>query len=118
LIGFRVAQLRLIFRKARAPKEERALTYVQWFTNPTDSQQDDTSQLFKVERRFNAIGQRMGEVIDMANVVQSCPLTPRYGKKADDLVPNIGIDGDNSLEECNKFWVNCFHDQLAYQTLW
>jgi hypothetical protein len=110
--------MRLIFCRARAPKEDMALAYVQWFTNPTASQQDDASQLFKVERKFNGEGKRMGEVIDMANIIQSCPLSPRYGKKADDLVPGENIDGDNCLEECNKFWVNCFQDQLAYQTLW
>jgi hypothetical protein len=110
--------MRLIFRRAKAPKEERALAYVQWFTNPTDSQQDDASQLFKVDRKLNSEGQRIGEVIDMANIIQSCPLTPRYGKKADDLVSDVEVDGENCLDECNKFWVNCFHDQLAYQTLW
>jgi hypothetical protein len=110
--------MRLIFRKAKAPKDDKALAYVQWFTNPTGSQQDDASQLFKVERKFNAEGKRVGEVIDMENVIQSCPLLPRYGKKADDLVPGGDINGDNCLEECNKFWVNGFQDQLAYQTLW
>ena len=93
--------MQLIFWKAKALKDDKALAYVQWFTNPTGSQQGDASQLLKVEYKFNAEGKRVGEVNDMTNVIQSCPLLLRYGKKADDLVPGANADGSNCLEECN-----------------
>ena len=91
---------------------------MQWFTNPTDSQEDDASQFFRVEHKFDRDGKRVGDVVDMESIIQPCPLTPWYGQKADDLVSNKEINGENCLEECNKFWINSFHDQLAYQTLW
>lgn len=119
-----VAQLRLIFKPSGAPRDEDALAYVQWFTNPTTSSQDDASLLFRVERKFDRqSGRRLGGVISLKDVVQLCPLSPRFGAVADDLGSDLGpdgptINGDNAMELCNKFWINSFHDQLAYQTLW
>jgi hypothetical protein len=94
------------------------MAYVQWFTNPTASQVNDASQLFRVNRRYNKDDERMGEVIDLEDIIQPCPLTPRFSVHAEDIVPDEEIDGDNCLDMCDKFYVNCFQDQLAYQTLW
>jgi hypothetical protein len=108
----------LIFRRAKAPKDEKAMAYVQLFTNPTAGQVNDASQLFSVNRKYNQEGERIGKVIDLEDIIQPCPLTPRFGKYAEEIVPNEAINGDNCMELCDKFYVNCFHDQLAYQTLW
>jgi hypothetical protein len=94
------------------------MAYVQWFTNPTASQVNDASQFFRVSKKYNQEGERIGEVINIEDIIQPCPLTPQFGRHAVDIVPGVDIDGDCCLDLCDKFYVNCFHDQLAYQTLW
>lgn len=117
--GFRIAQIRLIFRRCNASKLEQSLAYVEWFTNPTSSKWDDASQMFSVDRKFEGLDRRQSSgVIELDSIVQHCPLLPRMGKEAEKLVPGKQITGDNCMELCDKFRVNCFHDQFAYKTLW
>ena len=46
-------------------------------------------------------------------IVLSCALLPDFPKNAEELK----VTENTCLIEYNKFWINCFHDQVKYQSV-
>jgi len=65
-----------------------------------------------------------GSFIELRSIIQPCYLLPLFKTpRATDLDIKEGdasittIDGDNCLELVDDFWINCFQDQMSYQTV-
>jgi hypothetical protein len=99
------------------PKDDprsKILAYVQWFSKPS-RQPHAATQLYAVQRSYDKSGQPVSSVIELENIVQPCYLLPRFAKQARELGQNI--NGDNVLDIVDNWWINSFHDQATYQTI-
>ncbi|KAF8517066.1 hypothetical protein BU17DRAFT_50234, partial [Hysterangium stoloniferum] len=115
-----VGQLCLIFRpvqldKTKSNAHPKHLAYVEWFhLNPIDQ---DTN-MFSVKKLYDDKGNRKGGIIEVEDIVQPCPLSPKFGQKAANLDPiGIQITGENCIENVETFWINSFHTKSTYQTV-
>jgi hypothetical protein len=120
--GFRVAQIRVVFRilpKASAilfpthslttvPKH---LAYVEWFS-PFTHNPDNTHGMYKISRSFKE-GERLASVIPVHDVVRSVVLFPKFGAVAPREWSTSTV-----LEECTTFYVNPFTDRHSYLNLY
>jgi hypothetical protein len=118
-----VGQVKLIFASTSLFSDKqtqdqtpssKVLAYVNWFKYSTKDPDPDF-QFYRVEHAFNTNRERSGSVVELESIVQPCPLLPRFPKEAKDLGENV--NGDNCLEMVNRFWINSFHDQATYQTV-
>lgn len=120
--GYEVAQLRLIFCSSdirqRALAQQQAerpviLAYVENFNIRRTA--DNTLLFYGVERaRTHGTRNPKRTVMPLENIVQPCPLTPQFGYAADEL----DVTNDDCLELCDKFWINSFHNQHTYQSVY
>jgi hypothetical protein len=117
-IGLRVAQLRLIFcsnHERRNAEREQRKPRVLALTHQFDIGQADNDRVFfPATRVLRANGRPKLEIIDTDHIVQPAPLTPRFGKNAEDLQ----INNENALDKCNQFWINSFHSTHTYMTVY
>jgi hypothetical protein len=130
LQGLRPAQLKLIFASSSSfsGKQPQATTgmsqptakvlaYVEWFTKP-GNEPHPTMQMFQVNCDRNPDGSRRGDVIEPESIVQPCPLAPCFKALAKDIGDSGSeVNGDNCLDLVDKFWINSFHDQATYQSV-
>jgi hypothetical protein len=77
----------MVFRPSARTLAERAtsaktLAYVERFDH---SAADPDSKLFSVCKSRGENGIYTGEIVDLGDIVQPCPLSPRFGVKATDL---------------------------------
>jgi len=133
--GLQVAQLKLIFsshilttrgkeniRFHPSDSRGKILAYVEWFSKAADKPHG-TMQMYGVSR-MHKDGRPRDGVIELRSIVQPCYLLPRFKtQRATDLDIKgkdgsmIRIDGDNCLDLVDDFWINCFQDQMSYQTV-
>lgn len=119
-LGFRVAQIRVIFQipeKAKAslfPRLDpgcrpRHLAYVEWFSRPGAAAGADPDHgLYRVSRSVRH-GSRLASVIAVDDIERSCHLFPEFGP-----VATREWTTDNVLERCPTFLLNTFVDRNTY----
>jgi hypothetical protein len=115
--GYRVAQVRLIFklicRNTSHPLHEKPLLYVQWFSKPAATTEDEI-EMYLVERSMDFTnGKRIGSVIAQSSVLRFVHLIPRFGSKVDSA-----LTADNSIERARVFYINSFADKEIYKTIY
>ena len=124
LSGHFAAHLRMVFRPYRHSKVSDILAYVQPFKPApgTISQQEDGSkahvpdddiEMFRVVRSLHSDGKRKGLIIRLTDIWRPVELIPRFGKKCP-----VGWTSSNAVELADHFYVNCFSDKEAYQTIY
>ena len=115
LPGYEVGQLRLIFcgaedfqsARARGGQPTMFAYYERMILGPRI---DAATQFFPVDRSPT----RACIVAPLEQVVQPCPLTPRFGEHASEL----NVTNDNCLDTCDRFFVNSFHSKHNHQTVY
>jgi hypothetical protein len=115
--GYRVAQVRLIFRlicrNRSHPLHEKPLLYVQWFSKPADTAEDEI-EMYLVERSLDSTnGKRIGSIIAQSSVLRFAHLVPRFGSNVDK-----SLTADNSIERAHVFYVNSFADKEIYKAVY
>jgi hypothetical protein len=114
--GYRVAQVRLIFKlicqNTSHPLHKKPLLYVQWFSRPAATTEDEI-EMYLVERSLDANGKRVGSVIAQSSVLRFVHLIPRFGSKVDSA-----LTADNSIERARVFYINSFADKEIYKTIY
>jgi hypothetical protein len=110
-IGYRVAQVRLLFRvhfvdRFNTPYQEM-LAYIQWFSKPKDEPENDI-MMYQVSRLENA-----HEVILLDSISRFVQLVPKFGSCIHE-----DLSTDTSLDMCRYFYVNSFADKEIYQSVW
>ncbi|EIN09379.1 hypothetical protein PUNSTDRAFT_66356, partial [Punctularia strigosozonata HHB-11173 SS5] len=84
------------------------LAFVEWYTPPSSKGRDH--QMYTVTQKR---GRPKVEIIEVSKIQRNCQLFPIFGNKAD-----RSWSSTNVLDRCERFLVNNFQDQHAYQTLW
>lgn len=116
-LGYRVAQLRLIFQlevDQKHPLFNRPLAYVHLFT--LTSAACPNSQLYKVSKEERSRGrnrQPLGVVVELTSIARPIHLIPHYGRAVHEC-----LNSKNSLDLCQTFWVNSFLDKETYQAVY
>lgn len=125
LSGHFVAQLRMVFRPRVLPHSKSdVLAYVQPFKPApgTVSVQDDGSkahvpddgiEMFRVIRSLHRSGERKGLIIKLTDIWRPVELVPRFGKRCP-----ANWTSSNAVELVEQFYVNCFSDKEAYQSIY
>jgi len=118
LQGYRVGQVRLIFRLPSKQSQDLFpshmmppghLAYVEWFTAfPAADANHGLRKILRCVRN----GARLASVIEVKEIERSCHLFPDFGP-----VAPREWSTHNVLEECMSFWVNPFTDRHAYMTM-
>lgn len=76
---------------------------------------DDNLLFYAVDRiRTTTDHKPRSSIVRLDSIIQPCPLTPRFGRSADEL----NLSNDDCLERCDKFWINSFHTQHTYQSVY
>lgn len=121
--GCRVARLKVLFRlpvavewdgiQRAAPPEwpKYPLAYVTWFSRFKSTPDNDTG-MYRVEPAKDSKGQAQGAIIPLANIRQSCMLTPSR------TVWDRTWTTDNILDRCDSFLVNNLQSKYSYQTIY
>jgi hypothetical protein len=115
-LGFRVAQVRLIFTlpqniiKDLPPdvKPPTHLAYIELF-QPLTPAPDPNHGMYKVSRSLNAAGERMALIIPVEEIHRSVHLYPKFG-----TVTPRNWTSSNVLEQCTQFYTNPWTDRHAY----
>ena len=118
VIGYRVAQVRVIFTLPKNEVERifgtkdapRYLAYVHWFT--PFSQPNATHGMYRVSHAFRD-GVREASIIPLSAIRRSVHLIPAFGPNP--IPPSW--HSYNVLNVCQKFYVNSFTDRHLYGTL-
>lgn len=120
-IGYRVAQVRVVFRipeKAsnelfRADKDPpRHLAYVEWFSNFRNNP-DVNSMMYEISRSYIGDGKRLFSVVPVADIRRSVHLYPDFGEVAPREWTTNSV-----LDDCDVFFLNPFPDRHSYITLY
>ena len=117
LLGYRVAQLRLIFQlevDQKHPLFNCPLAYVHLFM-PT-SMACPNPQLYKVSKEECSRGrnrQPLRVVVELTSIALAIHLIPHYGPAVHKC-----LNSKNSLDLCQTFWVNSFLDKETYQAVY
>ena len=117
LLGYRVAQLRLIFQlevDQKHPLYNRPLAYVHLFT--LTSTACPNSKLYKVSKEECSRGgtrRPLGAVVELTSIARAIHLIPHYGPAV-----HRCLNSNNSLDLCQTFWVNSFLDKETYQAVY
>ncbi|TRM57623.1 hypothetical protein BD626DRAFT_514014 [Schizophyllum amplum] len=128
LQGTRVARVRVVFTLPRtldlfgphpAPSTwpKGPLAYVEWFSpsrHPRSAHNFFMVSSLPVNGRDHAVP---GAIIPLANIRQSCMLTPLYGTRLD-IASQAQWTSDNVLDHCNDFLVNNWQSMYTYKTVW
>ncbi|KIJ63135.1 hypothetical protein HYDPIDRAFT_156602 [Hydnomerulius pinastri MD-312] len=104
LEGFRVAQVRAIFRLPTiyGLHSTHPLAYVEWFTPFTTP--DPSTGLYTVSRSTR-MRHPYAEIIEIDRIVRACHLIPKYGRHIDPAWTSANV-GDT----CNTFYFNPYID--------
>jgi hypothetical protein len=119
LSGYRVAQVRVVFRLPQKAldflfrdgvDQPKHLAYVEWFSefrhNP-----EANHLLYKISRSLKD-GRRVASVIPVADIDRTVVLFPQFGP----VVPREW-SSENILDKCSTFYVNPFTDRHSYLTI-
>ncbi|KAF8578500.1 hypothetical protein K439DRAFT_1621296 [Ramaria rubella] len=94
------------------------LAYVEWFEIIGGADPDTNMFLVKKERASDGSGTRIGGIIELEDIVQPCPLSPKFGENAQNLdQPGAQVTGLNCLDLVETFRINPFHSKPGYQTI-
>ncbi|KAL0060521.1 hypothetical protein AAF712_012679 [Marasmius tenuissimus] len=111
LKAYRIGQVRLIFSLSHDIMSQlfasipyanwpKHFTYIEWLS-PFKSAPDEVHLLHKISRVRFIDGGGLASVVDVADIIRSVPLAPRFGKVAD-----RSWTSSNVMEKCNEFYVN------------
>ncbi|KAL1693443.1 hypothetical protein GGG16DRAFT_49273 [Schizophyllum commune] len=127
--GTRVGRVKVVFKLPRtldiygpqaAPHAWPAgpLAYIEWYT-PFRRGPDGVHGLYKVARmpKNGREGVVPGAIIPLANIRQSCALTPAYGGRLD-ISSQCAWTATNVLDLCEDFFVNNWQSPYTYKTVW
>ncbi|KAL1657784.1 hypothetical protein EV122DRAFT_227153, partial [Schizophyllum commune] len=127
--GTRVGRVKVVFKLPRmldiygpqaAPHAWPAgpLAYIEWYT-PFRRGPDGVHGLYKVARmpKNSREGVVPGAIIPLANIRQSCALTPVYGGRLD-ISSQRAWTATNVLDSCDDFFVNNWQSPYTYKTIW
>lgn len=124
-LGHFVAQLRMVFRpRVFSSSRSDILVYVQPFKPAPGTisvQQDGTRahvpdddiEMFRVTRSLQHNGNRKGLIIKLTDIWRPVELVPRFGTRC----PSRWTASD-AVELAEHFYVNCFSDKDAYQSIY
>ena len=109
-LGYRVAQVRVIFTLPDRFPYREPLAYIEYFS-PFRTQKK-FSDLYPVKRSYKGSNRKEREaaVISLDSIRSSCHLIPNFGKSA-----NQDLDYTSVLEECQNFFVNPYLDLDSFQ---
>lgn len=120
-IGYRVAQVRVVFRIPEKASNElfradndlpRHLAYVEWFSN-FGNNPDVNNRMYKISRAYIGDTRRLFSVVPVADIRRSVHLYPDFG----DVVPREWTT-NSVLDDCDVFFLNPFPDRHSYITLY
>lgn len=121
LAGYRIAQARVVFSILEKDIETlfdrgisvpRQLVYIEWFS-VFPATTDPDSLLYKVSRSYARGGERLAEIIPLANIRRSIHLLPKFGP-----IAPTAWSSSNVLEQCKTYYVNAFTDPHIYRILY
>ncbi|KAI0069476.1 hypothetical protein K474DRAFT_1687719 [Panus rudis PR-1116 ss-1] len=114
---YRVARLRTVFILPSSGREllpagrrPSYLAYVEWFT-AFPAAPDPVHGMYKISPAYRN-GVRLSSVVPLANIYRSVHLFPIFGPSVDRT-----WTADQVLDQCSKFYVNCFSDRHAFGTI-
>lgn len=118
ILGYRVGQIRVVF--SLGPHHVRTLfpsgilppkhlAYVEWFSPFTEPNPDHL--MYKINRSVKH-GERLVDIIPLANIRRSVHLLPKFGPLASPEWKSSTV-----LEQCSHFFVNSMTDRHVYATL-
>lgn len=113
--GYRVAQVKLIFRLLVPPTHPYyliPLALIHWFSRPLPQAEQDV-KMYAVKRLEANDGSPCGGVIDLQSVARLVQLVPRFKGKVNPQVTENNIMNSNSI-----FLVNSFLDKETYQAVY
>ena len=96
----------------------KPLAFVEWFNLSRTT--DPDINMFTATKARDKNGQLESDIIYLEDIVQPCPLIPKFGESVAVLERKIGISLNctNILEFTEEFWVNSFHSKATYQTVY
>lgn len=120
LLGLRVGQIRMIFKphifsdSGRSPRPP--LAFVEWFKVKTST--DPAINMFLASKEWIE-DVRACDIIPLEDIVQPCPLVPKFGASTAALEVKVGegINMFNVMDVVDQFWINPFHSKFTYQTV-
>lgn len=74
---------------------------------------DDNIEMFRVTRSLHRNGERKSLIIKLTDIWRPVELIPRFGRKC----PASWTSSD-AVELAEQFYVNCFSDKEAYQSIY
>jgi len=94
------------------------LAFVEWFNVSTST--DPDNDMYSATKARERDGSRKVDIIFIEDIVQPCPLVPKFGRKASSLERQTqkAISAENCLEVVEEFWINSFHTKETYQTVY
>ena len=120
LLDYKVAQVKVIFRTPpqlqalifTEDKMPEYLAYVEWF-NITQQQarHDEYHTLYRLKRDLQN-GDRLAQIVPLANIRRSIQLMPHFGKKKPE-----DWNSSNVLDKCSSFYLNRYSDRHAFYTI-
>ena len=121
-IGLHVGQIKLIFQPYISPEAAKRhnprphLAFVEWFK--VKPQADPDINMFMASKEWRG-EDRACDIVPLEDIVQPCPLVPRFGTTVAALEIKMGqeIDMHNALDVLEDFWINSFHSKSTYQTV-
>jgi len=116
-VGYRVAQIRMIFSLQAAAKStelhQKLLAYVQWFSKP-QRQAEGGINMYRVERVM-AGRHPKGDIIALDSVWRPVQLIPHFGQR---VMGEERLNMFTSMEICRYFYINSFADKETYQAIY
>jgi hypothetical protein len=115
LIGYRVGQVRLIFKPQlpiHHPLHDLPMVYVYWFSKPSPTAERDIN-MYKLQYMRGAENVRIGGIVLLSSISRLIQMAPVYGPQV-----NPRLSSENSMDLCQSYYVNSFMDKETYQAVW
>lgn len=118
--GIRVGRVKVIFTLPHtlafpgslqnAPEQwpREPLAYVEWFTR-FGPRPDQVTGMYKVSPALDSQKKRMGGIIPLSKIRQSCMLCPIFGQKKESVWKENGWTSKAVLEQAGSFYLNNWH---------
>ncbi|KAG8824504.1 hypothetical protein FRC17_009084 [Serendipita sp. 399] len=115
IVGYRVAQMRLIFTLRLPPTHPlhgTPLAYVYWFSDPS-SRPERNINMYQVRYLRGDDRRRIGGIIPLNSICRLLQLVPKYGSCV-----NPELTKENSMDVWKDYYINSFMDKETYQAVW
>ncbi len=101
--------MKFLFGSSQGPVQY--FVYIEWF-KIQDRKPRPTHALYRVNRSYNAEGERVASIISLDAIQRSVHLYPQFGQQS----PKEWT-WNNVLDLCDHFLINSFSDRYAHYTM-